>query len=261
MRASFESLHHTRSPPMTAQERINQLASAALRAGPPPATAPKPVTFMPSFEKLKSAEFVVATATAPVEKSVQSVATAAPAPVAVKAVAAPAPAPVPVAESETEAELRQMIEARDAHKAKKTARTSRVLTFTLLGLLAGAGTWFAVSENAQAKARYVVKSMGECGRDFKGLASIMGSYEEKLDKVAVQGSRIDAAASALGVDPTADTSAQAAEIEGQMKEMSGEEGPTVCERDEAMQTKFGIVSKLAGDKSPQVEKSESDVKF
>lgn len=43
---------------MTTQERINLLAEAALRAAPPTTARPKPVTFMPSFEKMRSAEFV-----------------------------------------------------------------------------------------------------------------------------------------------------------------------------------------------------------
>jgi hypothetical protein len=42
---------------MTTQERINLLAEAALRSAPPTAAIPKPVTFMPSFEKLRSPEF------------------------------------------------------------------------------------------------------------------------------------------------------------------------------------------------------------
>jgi hypothetical protein len=46
--------------PMTTQERINQLASAALRSQPDAGLAPKPATFMPSFERLKTDEFVVA---------------------------------------------------------------------------------------------------------------------------------------------------------------------------------------------------------
>ena len=42
---------------MTTQERINQLAEAALRAAPSSGGIPKPKTFMPSFEKLRSAEY------------------------------------------------------------------------------------------------------------------------------------------------------------------------------------------------------------
>ena len=40
---------------MSTQDRINQLASAALRSSPS-AGAPKPATFMPSFEQLKAAQ-------------------------------------------------------------------------------------------------------------------------------------------------------------------------------------------------------------
>jgi hypothetical protein len=42
---------------MTTQERINLLAEAALRSAPTENARPTPVTFMPSFEKLRSAEF------------------------------------------------------------------------------------------------------------------------------------------------------------------------------------------------------------
>lgn len=62
---------------MTTQERINQLAEAALRAAPPTTAIPRPVTFMPSFEKLRSREFVdplhVATplASAPADPALQ----------------------------------------------------------------------------------------------------------------------------------------------------------------------------------------------
>jgi hypothetical protein len=45
---------------MTTQERINQLASAALRSLPQAAYVPKPATFMPSFERLKTAEYATA---------------------------------------------------------------------------------------------------------------------------------------------------------------------------------------------------------
>ena len=245
---------------MTAQERINQLAGAALRAGPPPATAPKPATFMPSFEKMRSAEFAAAAPAAPVEQPAPVAAKPTPAPVAVEKPAAAAVV-IPTGQSESDEELRSMLDARDEHKTKKTRRTSLIVTFAMLSMLAAGGTWFATSASAQAKARFVVQSVRECGRDIKGMTQIMGTYEKQLDKVAVQGARIDAATSALGVDPTTDTSAQAAEIEGAMAQMSGEEGPTVSERDKAMQAKFGIVSKMAGDKNPQVQKADSDVKF
>jgi hypothetical protein len=45
---------------MTTQERINQLASAALRAAPSTGVVPKPATYMPSFERMKAAQFAAA---------------------------------------------------------------------------------------------------------------------------------------------------------------------------------------------------------
>lgn len=247
---------------MTAQERINQLAGAALRAGPPPATAPKPATFMPSFEKLKSADFIAPgqTATATEEKPAQAK-VAAPAPAAAAQKPATAEVVIPTGPSESDEELRTMLDARDEVKSKKTRRTSIIVTFAMLSMVASGGTWFATSESAQAKARFFVQSVRDCGRDIKGMTQIMGTYEKQLDKVAVQGARIDAATAALGVDPNTDTSAQGAEIEGAMSQMSGQEGPTVSDRNKAMQAKFGIVSKMAGEHNPKVQKAESDVKF
>ncbi|QJE98205.1 hypothetical protein [Luteolibacter luteus] len=245
---------------MTAQERINQLAGAALRAGPPPAAQPKPATFMPSFEKMKSAEFIAPQAAAtPAENPVQAIAAFAPAPVPATATAADVI--IPTGQNESDEELRTMLDARDEVKHKKTRRTGIIVTLSMLSMLAAGGTWFATSESAQAKARFFVQSVRECGRDIKGMTQIMGTYEKQLDKVAVQGARIDAATSALGVDPNTDTSAQGAEIEGAMSQMSGQEGPTVSERNKAMQAKFGIVSKVAGENNPKVQKAESDVKF
>ncbi len=43
---------------MSTQEKITQLALAALRSAPPSAGIPKPATFMPAFEKPKSMALV-----------------------------------------------------------------------------------------------------------------------------------------------------------------------------------------------------------
>lgn len=46
---------------MSTQEKITQLALAALRSAPPSAGIPKPATFMPAFEKPKSVALVAGT--------------------------------------------------------------------------------------------------------------------------------------------------------------------------------------------------------
>jgi hypothetical protein len=240
---------------MTAQEKINQLASAALRAAPPTAAVPKPVTYMPSFEKMRSAEFM--------EK--------APAPAAAAPVVqAPATAPAAVAKPdavqdpvESDKDLVAMLDQRDEQKGKKLRRTSRVLTFALLGIFAASGAYVTFNPSARGKMGKLVTAFQQSGKDLKSLGSIMGTYEEQLDKVAVQGARIDAATLALGVDPNTDTSAQDAEIGGAMKDMSGNGagGPTVSERDAALKQKFGVVGKLAKDMAPKTQKAETDVQF
>ena len=52
---------------MSTQDRINQLASAALRSSPS-AGVPKPATFMPSFEQLKAAQAAVQPVQMPVTR-------------------------------------------------------------------------------------------------------------------------------------------------------------------------------------------------
>jgi hypothetical protein len=49
---------------MSTQERVNQLANAALRSNPTEGK-PKPATFMPSFEQMRSATPVLPKAPAP----------------------------------------------------------------------------------------------------------------------------------------------------------------------------------------------------
>lgn len=243
---------------MTTQDKINQLAVAALRSGPPSPTAPKPATFMPSFEKLKSAEFVAGTATvaAPVAEA---------APVAVKAAPAPAAAPaakaieIPEGHLESESELRSMLDARDDKKAKQHKRANIAVTTAMLLVFGTAVTWLVVSPTAHAKMNTLITAMKQSGKDIKGLATITGTYDKQLEKVAVQGARIDEATKALGIDPNGDTSAQGAAIDDATKQMSGGE-TTVADRDQKLNQKFGIVAKVAGRKTDKPA-AESDVKF
>ena len=238
---------------MTAQERINQLANAALRAAPPAAIAPKPATFMPSFEKMRSAEFIEKPP-APAEQ----------APVAVAPVPGPGARPAAVKDPvESDKELVAMLDQRDEQKGKKLRRTSRVLTFAILALFVSGGAFVTFNPTAKRKMNTLVTAFQQSGKDLKSLTSIMDTYENQLDKVAVQGARIHAATMALGVDPNTDTSGQDAQIGAAMKDLSGGDGggPTVTERDAALKEKFGVVGKLAKDMAPKTQEAESDVQF
>ena len=201
---------------------------------------------------------VAATATAPAPAAEA-------APVAVKAAPAPAAAAakaieIPEGHLESESELRSMLDARDDKKAKQHKRANIAVTTAILLVLGTAVTWLVVSPTAHAKMNTLISAMKQSGKDIKGLATITGTYDKQLDKVAVQKARIDEASKALGVDPEADTSSQGSEIDGAMKQMSGGEGTTTAERDQKLNQKFGIVAKVAGRKTDKPA-AESDVKF
>ncbi|MCW1916191.1 hypothetical protein OJ996_21555 [Luteolibacter sp. GHJ8] len=237
---------------MTAQDRINQLAQAALRSAPPTGSAPKPATYMPSFEQMRSEQFIEKAAAAKTEAAAPVAATP----------AAPSPTVVKDAE-ESDKDLTSLLDQRDEAKGKKLRRASLAVTCTLLALCTGAGAFVTFNPTAKRKMNSVVTAFQQSGKDLKSLTSIMDTYENQLDKVAVQGARIDAATMALGVDPNTDTSGQDASINAAMTDMSGggAGGPTVSERDAALKAKFGVVGKLAKDMAPEAPKAESDVQF
>jgi len=227
---------------MTAQDKIQQLAMAALRSAPSPSGVPKPSTFMADREKLRA----IPTAT-PIE------------PVAKAEPAAPVTAAMPVTEAGLQAEapfkdegcpeLRAMIEERDAKKAISQKRTSLAVTLSLLALLGSAGGWFAVNPSAQAKVAKIVPLFKESFRDVKTLANTKENFDKQLEKVAVHGDQISDATRAMGVNPDEVPAGNGEEIDGAMKSMSGGER-TSTERNKDVQDKLGIVGKLLGNKKP-----------
>jgi hypothetical protein len=244
---------------MTSQERITQLAQAALRAAPPSGRLPKPATYMPSFEQMRSERFIERRPAASAPGKVQA---AAPKP-------APAPAPVaitrPVVKDAVDSDknLTAMLDRRDEVKERKLRRTSLAVTCTLLALCTGFGAFATFHPAARRQMGSLAGAIRESGKDLKALGSIIGTYGKQLDKVAVQGSRVDAATMALGVNPDTDTSGQDVLIAAAMEDFSGSEagGPTLTERDATLKAKFGLVGKLAGGMAPQTRKAVSDVQF
>jgi hypothetical protein len=223
---------------MTAQEKINQLATAALRSGPPAPVAPKPATYMAPFEKPKTV------ALAEVPASAAPVASAEPA-----APAAPAePAAVPF-KDEADPALRAQIEEREAFLQKRQQRKSLAVTFGLLALFAAGGTWCYTSPKARAEIGALVPALSQSVEDVKMLGSITKKYDEQLEKIAVRGDQIADATRAMGVDPDSVSPGSNAELDAEMAKMMGEDGPTTGQRDKALQDKFGFIGKLAGDKA------------
>ena len=221
---------------MTAQEKIQELAMAALRSAPPPAGVPKPATFMAAPEKLKAA--------IPAAAPAEPVAKAEP---VVAAAAVTEPMPQPDArrfKDEGDPELRAMIEEREAKQKKSLKVKSLAATFSLLALLGAAAGWVAVSPAARAKAARIVPLFQESVRDVKSLANTKEKFDEALEKVAGHGSHIDEATRAMGVDPASVSAEEEAELDGAMAEMMGGEGRTTGERNKELQQKLRFVEKL-----------------
>ncbi len=230
---------------MTAQEKINQLALAALRSAPPTAATPEPATYMAPFEKPKT----VAMVDAP-KPAVTTAAAGNPATDLVIEFASEVPV-VPF-KDEADPELRAQIEDRDARISKQHSRRSLAVTLSVLGLLAAGVVGISQSPKALAEVMSLLPALKQSANDVKMLGSITTKYDEQLEKVAVQGDRIDEATRAMGIDPATASEGEDVHMEAEMEEMMGGEGQTTAERDKALEKKFGVVGKLLGKKSDTV---------
>lgn len=220
---------------MTTQEKIEQLALAALRSAPPPATTPKPATYMAPFQKPKTVALV---------EGAKPAAEAVPAEPAAERVEAEAPAKS--LQHASDPELRAEIEERDARIARSRRRQGIAASLTLLGVLAAGGTWFATSPGARAHAAAIVPALRQSVDDVKMIGSLTEKYDEKLEQIAVRGDQIGEATRALGVDPASLPDDVDPHMQAEMEQMMGGEGVTNVERDQAFKQKFGVVGKLVG---------------
>jgi hypothetical protein len=222
---------------MTTQEKIEQLALAALRSGPPPAAAPKPATYMAPFERPKTVALVEAAkdSAAPV--------------LADASVALEPDAPAKSFRHESDPELRGEIDARDARIGKQRARRSLAVSLGLAALVAAAGGWLAVSPSARAGLAAIIPALKGGVEDVKMIGSLTTRYDQQLEKISVRGDQISDATLALGADPEALAEGVDPNMEAEMEQMMGGEGTTSVDRDKAFKEKFGVVGKLVGNKS------------
>jgi hypothetical protein len=229
---------------MTTQEKIEQLALAALRSAPPPASTPKPATYMAPFEKPKTVGLVESA-----KPAAESAAAAAPAPEQV------AEAPAKAFQHASDPELRAEIEERDARIARTRRIQSIAASVTLLGALVAGGTWFATSPSARANAAAIIPALRQSVDDVKMIGSLTEKYDEKLEKIAVRGDQISDATRALGVDPDSLPEDVDPHMQAEMQQMMGGEGVTNVDRDRAFQQKFGVVGKLVGNRKAEDAKA------
>lgn len=223
---------------MTAQERINQLANAALRAAPPTASIPKPATYMAPFEKPKARNLV------PVAK-----------PAVEQFSEAEAKAFVPVAAAAVEVQplvhqsdpnFSAMIDDRDGKMKKKLGRQSLFVSFSVLALLVGGGVAISLSPKAKASVETLIPALKQSVGDVKMIGSMTSQYDESLEQVSAHGSRIGDASAALGIDPASVTAEEDQELQAEMANMMGDGAVTTGDRDKLLKEKYGFVGKLAG---------------
>lgn len=229
---------------MTPQEKINQLAVAALRSAPPTGSAPEPATYMAPFgtprskeENKAPAKLEVLPDSPEVEKETN--------------LGEYAEAEAKPFVDQVDPELRAMIENRDVRIAKSIKRRSLALTMSVLAMLGGGGWWYSVSPTAQASVAKLIPALRQSVDDVKMIGSMTSQYDDSLEQISVHGGRIDDATAALGIDPTSVSDEENMELENEMREMMGDGAVTVGDRNKALQDKFGVVGKLMGKKEGQ----------
>lgn len=235
---------------MTTQEKINQLAMAALSSAPPSASLPKPATFTPAPEKLKEPT--------PVVGMPEVIATEAPlleiAPVAAPEATGEA---APALQHQSDPGFSALIDESEARMKQKLFRQRLTVNLLILGLIASTITWYSNSATAQAEVKALIPALRESVRDVKMLGNILGTFDKQLQKIGTHGTAIDEATRSMGIDPTKVAASDDVNMEQEMNEFTRGEGKTTTQRDALFKDKFGVVAKLAGDKAKLGEPKES----
>ncbi|WP_338289147.1 hypothetical protein [Luteolibacter sp. LG18] len=163
--------------------------------------------------------------------------------------AAPAVAETPAAEpafqDQPNAEFQAMIDARDSKMRKKRSRQSLFITAMVLACLGSAGGWLTLTDAGKQKIAALKTSMQESGRDLKTIGTITKQYDKQLEKIAVHGDQITDATKAMGIDPSKVDNTKDPGMEEEMRQLSGEGARSTGDRNRDLQSKFGMVQKLA----------------
>lgn len=223
---------------MTTQERINQLANAALHAGPPVASIPKPATFTPALEKLKET---------PVAVEIPNViATQAP---VLELVETPASeASSEISQHQTDPVLGALLEENERRMKKKLFRQKMYANLIILGLMTSTGVWYSTSPRAQAEVAALIPALRQSVKDVKNVGGILGEYDKSLKKIATHSTQIEDATRSMGIDPTSVSEKDDLNMDKEMSEFTRGEGKTTTQRNKMLQEKLGFVGRLAGDK-------------
>jgi len=141
-------------------------------------------------------------------------------------------------DSAVNAELAEIMDAKIARDKARRRRERLVAVLVLLGITGGATGWVLSNPERVGAMREAVASVKSL-TDIKGMVA---KYQVALDKVAVRGKQIDAASSAMGVDPTKVDEHAEGGFDKEMEALTGEaSGKTTADRDKLLREKFGDV--------------------
>ncbi|QTN34042.1 hypothetical protein HZ994_17525 [Akkermansiaceae bacterium] len=150
---------------------------------------------------------------------------------------------VPIRDSNAEASLDVSINAElaaimDAKVLREKRRRRRGFVFTLLfflGVTGGATGWVVINPERYQALKAVIAEIKSVG-DIQGMVA---KYQQSLDKIAVRGTQIDAATTAMGIDPSTVDEHEDPGFDKEMQEMMGKEGgKTTAARDKLLREKF-----------------------
>ena len=131
-------------------------------------------------------------------------------------------------------ELRILLEEQNLRMKRKRRRETVCALAIFLSITGGGFGWFVHSPDR-------VQAAKDAYRDIRSAGDVMGmvaKYRKALDKIAVRGDQINQATESMGVTSSLD-GVKDIYMDAEMKQMMGDEGKTVGERNRMLQQKFG----------------------
>jgi len=216
-------------------DKINRLAEQALSAPEPEPTsaAPTPAGPLPAASPQAAAvtpqpaAAVAATAAQPINDQTETVDTSS-------------------GQHQSDPELMAMMEERQQKLNKRWKRYRMAVGLVIFALLGSAGATYSFVPQVRNKVDGLVMDFKASKDDVKNLGSVMDSFDDQLEQVAVRGEQIDSATELLGVDPNSVGEGDDLNMEAEMRELMGDDAVTVTDRSRALQNTFGIVQTAAG---------------
>lgn len=136
------------------------------------------------------------------------------------------------------AELAAIMDAKIAKDKRRRRRGFLITVLFFVGVTGGAAGWVVVNPERFAALKAVIAEIKSVG-DIQG---IVAKYQKSLDKIAVRGEQINAATTAMGVDPASVDENEDPGLDKEMQAMMGEEGgKTTASRDKRLRDKFKSV--------------------